>query len=144
MSKVKVAFVKYDMSKTTNRKRKDMLVDNQSEKAVITQLERIHKGEKVVKIHEIQWDEAQIEQVVQKEKRDLVSRSYGTVKFYNQEKAFGFIIPDDEELGDLFFHVTGCPDGTPRDNDRVEFQVSEAPKGLVAIQVRVDNSEDDY
>lgn len=136
MKKVKVQLVKYDMNKTNNRKRKDMLVDAQSEHAVITQLERIHKGEKVIKIHEIIWDEESVEQVVKAQKNEIVSRMYGVVKFYNTEKAFGFIQPD-EEMEDLFFHKTACPDGVPQEGDTVQFQVSEGPKGLLAIQVRV-------
>lgn len=64
MKKVKVTLVKYDLTKTKNRNRKDMLVDNQSESAVIAQLERIHKGEEVLRIHEIVWDENQIKEVV--------------------------------------------------------------------------------
>ena len=48
MNKVRVQLVKYDMTKTKNRNRKDLLVDGQTESAVIAQLERIHKGEKVV------------------------------------------------------------------------------------------------
>lgn len=129
MSKVKVDLVKYDMTKTTNRKRKDMLVDNRSEKAVITQLEKIHKGEKVVKIHEIIWGEAQI-------KEDQGDFFMGTVKFFNSEKGFGFIRPD-EEMEDLFFHKTACAEGVPQDGDTVAFQVSEGPKGLSAIRVRI-------
>ncbi len=136
MKKVKVQLVKYDMNKTKNRKRKDMLVDAQSEHAVITQLERIHKGEKVIKIHEIIWDDESVEQVVKAQKNEMVSRMYGVVKFYNSEKAFGFIQPD-EEMEDLFFHKTACPDGVPEEGDTVQFQVSEGPKGLLAIQVRV-------
>ena len=81
MSKIKVSFVKYDLIKTKNRKRKDMLVDSQSEKAVITQLERIHKGEKVAAIHEIVWDENQIEATVRKEKEAIASMVYGVVNF---------------------------------------------------------------
>lgn len=136
MKKVKVSFVKYDMNKTKNRKRKDMLVDGQSELAVITQLERIHKGEKVIKIHEIVWDEDSVNEVVKEQKREITNRMYGVVKFYNSEKAFGFIQPD-EEMEDLFFHKTACPDGVPQEGDTVQFQVSEGPKGLLAVQVRV-------
>lgn len=136
MKKIKVQFVKYDMNKTKNRKRKDMLVDSQSELAVMTQLERIHKGEKVIKIHEIVWDENSVNEVVKSQKKEILERMYGVVKFYNSEKAFGFIQPD-EEMEDLFFHKTACPDGVPQEGDTVQFQVSEGPKGLLAIQVRV-------
>lgn len=53
MKKVKVQLVKYDMTKTKKRNRKDMLVDNQTEDEAVAQLERIHKGEKGCMIHEI-------------------------------------------------------------------------------------------
>jgi cold shock protein len=135
MKKIKVQFVKYDMTKTKNRKRREMLVDSQTEQAVINQLERIHKGEKVVKIYEIIWDEEQIEELVKLQKKEIINRMYGVVKFYNQEKGFGFIQPD-EEMEDLFFHKTACPEGVPDEGSTVEFQMSEGPKGLCAIQVR--------
>lgn len=141
MSKIKVSFVRYDMTKTKNRKRKDMLVDGQNEAAVKSQLERIHKGEKVVTIHEIVWDEKQIEEVVKEQKQELIARRYGVVKYFNHSKGFGFILPD-EEMEDLFFHISACPDGPPKDRDTVEFQLSEGPKGLCAIQVRVVEAED--
>lgn len=136
MKKVKVQYVKYDMTKTKNRNRKDMLVDNQSEDAVITQLERIHKGEEVVKIHEIVWDEKQIKEVIRREKIDQRLTFTGQVKFFDIEKGFGFIQPD-EEMDDLFFHKTACLDGVPYDKDIVEFKISEGPKGLCAINVKI-------
>jgi len=135
MKRVKVQLVKYDMTKTKNRKRNDMLVDDQSEEAVSVQLERIHKGEKVVKIHEIIWDEKQISEVARQEKIEQRLRFTGTVKFFDVEKGFGFIQPD-EEMDDLFFHKSACTDGVPYDKDRVEFKISEGPKGLSAIHVK--------
>lgn len=136
MKKVKVQYVKYDMTKTKNRNRKDMLVDNQSEDAVIAQLERIHKGEEVVKLHEIVWDEKQIKEVIRREKIDQRLTFTGRVNFFDIEKGFGFIQPD-EEMDDLFFHKTACVDGVPYDKDIVEFRISEGPKGLCAINVKI-------
>ena len=136
MNKVRVQFVKYDMSKTKNRNRKNVLVDNQSEDAVRTQLERIHKGEKVVSIHEIIWDEVQIKETVRLAKIEQRQVFYGKVKFFDMEKGFGFIKPD-EEIDDLFFHQSSLTGEIPHQDDRVEFKISEAPKGLCAIQVKI-------
>jgi CspA family cold shock protein len=136
MKKVRVQSVKYDMTKTKNRNRKDMLVDNQSEDAVIAQLERIHKGEAVLKIHEIVWDEKQIKEIIRLDKIDQKHLFQGIVKFFDIEKGFGFIEPN-EEMDDLFFHLSALIDGVPFENDRVEFKISEGPKGLCAIQVRI-------
>jgi CspA family cold shock protein len=141
MSKVRVQFVKYDMTKTKNRNRKDMLVDNQSESAVITQLERIHKGEKVVTIHEIKWDEKQINETLRLEKIEQRHLFQGIVKFFDIDKGFGFIKPD-EEMDDLFFHKSTLPEGqVPHEKDRVEFKISEGPKGMCAIQLKIIESE---
>lgn len=140
MKKFKVAFIKYDMSKTKNRKRKDMLVEEHSEEAVIYQLERIHKGEEFVKILELVWDEDQVKEVELNQRIDQENWFVGTVKFFEQDKGFGFITPD-ERIEDLFFHQSACKDGVPADRERVEFQISEGPRGLSAIHVRVIDSE---
>ena len=121
------------MTKTKNRNRKDMLVEDQTEEAVRNQLEKIHKGEKVVTIHEIIWDAKQV-------KKDEDPSYFGTVKFFDKEKGFGFIEPENE-MDDLFFHATACKDGFPHDKDRVEFKVNEGPKGLNAIHVRIIDNE---
>ncbi len=136
MKKVNVQLVKYDMSKTKNRNRKNMLVDGQSESAVISQLERIHKGEKVVTIHEIIWDEKQIKEAIRLDKIDQKHLFYGKVKFFDIEKGFGFILPD-EEMDDLFFHLSSFSGGVPFENDRVEFKIGEGPKGPCAIHVKI-------
>lgn len=59
----------------------------------------------------------------------------GTVKFFNQQKGFGFIKVDSTGK-EVFVHSTGLKDQI-RDNDVVEFEVKEGQKGLNAVNVRV-------
>lgn len=59
----------------------------------------------------------------------------GTVKFFNREKGFGFII-DDETGEEIFVHKTGLQEDI-RENDKVEFTTEEGPKGLNAVDVKI-------
>ena len=63
----------------------------------------------------------------------------GTVKWFNNDKGFGFITPDDGGK-DLFAHHTEIEStGGYRSLDegaKVEFEVREGPKGLQASKIR--------
>jgi CspA family cold shock protein len=63
-------------------------------------------------------------------------RYSGTVKWFNEAKGYGFIRR--EEGPDVFVHysnITGTGFRTLKEDDKVEFEVSEGPKGLQAIKV---------
>ena len=60
----------------------------------------------------------------------------GTVKFFNQNKGFGFIVPDEGDK-DVFVHASGLNGTTIRENDKVEFDVQEGQKGLNAVNVEI-------
>ncbi len=64
----------------------------------------------------------------------------GYVKFFNQEKRFGFIREKGTEQ-DYFVHEENCIDKI-KDNDKVEFEVSSGPKGLVAVNVKIQKKEE--
>ncbi len=61
----------------------------------------------------------------------------GTVKWFNGQKGFGFIVPD-EGGEDLFIHRSNVdtPDQVLRDDQKVEFEVGEGRKGPEATQAR--------
>ena len=58
----------------------------------------------------------------------------GTVKFFNEEKGFGFIKHDDSTK-ETFVHANGLVDQIQAD-DKVEFDVQEGRKGLNAVNVK--------
>jgi CspA family cold shock protein len=61
--------------------------------------------------------------------------STGKVKFFNQQKGFGFIV-DDETTKEVFVHVTGLIDKI-KDDDLVSFEVVEDRRGPKAINVKM-------
>lgn len=60
----------------------------------------------------------------------------GKVKFFNNEKGFGFITPDDGSK-DVFVHISEVDGGQIKDDDAVEFEIGEGRKGPCAVQVKV-------
>lgn len=59
----------------------------------------------------------------------------GTVKFFNQEKGFGFIKMEGTGK-EVFVHATGTHDEL-RENDKVTFDLQEGKKGPAAVNVKL-------
>ena len=62
----------------------------------------------------------------------------GTVKWFNGEKGFGFIAPEDGSA-DLFVHfsaIQGSDYKSLNENDAVEYDAVQGPKGPQAENVR--------
>ena len=61
----------------------------------------------------------------------------GIVKWFNGDKGFGFITPDDGAK-DVFVHfseIRGSGFRTLAENQRVQFEVEQGPKGRQAVGV---------
>jgi len=59
----------------------------------------------------------------------------GTVKFFNETKGFGFIVPTNGGE-DIFVHSSGLIDKI-RENDKVEYESERGKKGLNAVNVKL-------
>jgi len=61
----------------------------------------------------------------------------GTVKWFNGDKGFGFITPDDGSKDVLlhFSEIRGSGFRTLEENQRVQFEVEQGPKGPQAVGV---------
>jgi CspA family cold shock protein len=57
----------------------------------------------------------------------------GTVKFFNEEKGFGFITPNNGG-SEIFVHVSGLTENI-RENDQVRYKVEEGRRGPNATNV---------
>ncbi|NJD22154.1 MAG: cold-shock protein [Melioribacter sp.] len=67
----------------------------------------------------------------------MAERKVGSVKWFNSTKGFGFISQEGGE--DVFVHfqaIVGDGYKTLNENDKVEFSVTQGPKGLQAAEVK--------
>ena len=68
----------------------------------------------------------------------MTERKQGSVKWFNSSKGFGFI--QQESGDDVFVHfqsIIGDGYKSLEENDKVEFSVTQGPKGLQAAEVKL-------
>ncbi|WP_334106384.1 cold-shock protein [Methylobacillus sp.] len=64
--------------------------------------------------------------------------AFGTVKWFNNEKGFGFISPDDggDDLFAHFSEIQATGYKSLRENDRVQFEITQTTKGKQASHIQ--------
>lgn len=65
-----------------------------------------------------------------------MTKSTGTVKFFNSQKGFGFITPDAGGK-DIFVHANSLNGTSLNDGQKVEYEVEEGRKGPEAKNVDI-------
>ena len=63
------------------------------------------------------------------------TKTTGTVKFFNQDKGFGFIKHDDSNK-ETFVHSSALVDQI-KEGDHVEFDLEDGKKGPMAVNVKL-------
>ncbi len=84
---------------------------------------------------EIKLEEIKVKTPKKSELEPEETEKKGVVKFFDEEKRFGFI----NEVGtrnDYFIHEDNLIDRI-RDKDKVTFELAAGPKGLVAVNVKL-------
>ena len=67
---------------------------------------------------------------------DVEAMQTGTVKFFNTDKGFGFITPDNGGK-DVFVHANDTGGAILNEGTKIEFEVVQGKKGPQASDVRV-------
>lgn len=144
MSKSGDSYNKKEREKKKSKKKKDKELKKQQRKEEGKTIEFMYvdadgnltetppdPNEKV----DIPLEEIQIGTPKQSELDEMPTENQGVVKFFNEEKGFGFII-EQGTRNSLFVHANNLIDQI-KDNDKVTFKVENGPKGLVAVEVKL-------
>ncbi|HXJ70931.1 MAG TPA: cold shock domain-containing protein [Verrucomicrobiae bacterium] len=62
----------------------------------------------------------------------------GTVKYFNDQKGYGFITPEDQESSEVYVHFSAIESAgfrTLHEGERVEFEVVSSTRGNEAAHV---------
>ena len=65
--------------------------------------------------------------------------SVGIVKWFNNQKGYGFICPDEDQNKEVFAHFSSIAmEGykTLKSGQKVQFELSNGPKGLHALEIQ--------